>query len=83
MKSTMSRYMDPGLADQLLGDGGGGDLMGGQDTVATLLIKQPDVWTFGFMPLSVILAFPFNIRFFSTGPLVVDFDEHGANQAFE
>ncbi len=52
MKSTMSRYMDPGLADQLLGDGGGGDLMGGQDTVATLLIKQPDVWTFGFMPLS-------------------------------
>ena len=32
---------------------------------------------------SVILAFPFNIRFFSTGPLVVDFDEHGANQAFE
>jgi hypothetical protein len=44
--------MDPGLADQLLGDGGGGDLMGGQDTVATLLIKQPDVWTFGFMPLS-------------------------------
>ena len=32
---------------------------------------------------SVILAFPFNIRFFSAGPLVVDFDEHGANQAFE
>ena len=32
---------------------------------------------------SVILAFPFNIRFFSTGPLVVDFDEHSANQAFE
>ncbi len=40
MKSTMSRYMDPGLADQLLSDGGGGDLMGGQDTIATILFSD-------------------------------------------
>ena len=38
MKSTMSRYMDPGIADQLLEDGG--DIMGGQDTTATLLFSD-------------------------------------------
>ena len=32
---------------------------------------------------SIILALPFNIRFFSTGPFVVDFDEDSADQAFE
>ena len=32
---------------------------------------------------SVILAFPFNVRFVSTGPFVVYFDEDGADQAFE
>ena len=36
MKSTMSRYMDPGIADQLLEDGA--DIMGGLDTTATLVI---------------------------------------------
>ena len=38
MKSTMSRYMDPGIADQLLGDGT--DVMGGQDTTATILFSD-------------------------------------------
>ncbi|MDP6428075.1 MAG: GAF domain-containing protein [Rhodospirillales bacterium] len=38
MKSTMSRYIDPGIADQLLGDGT--DIMGGQDTAATLLFSD-------------------------------------------
>ncbi len=39
MKSTMSRYMDPGLADQLLGEGDG-DIMGGRDTTATVLFSD-------------------------------------------
>jgi len=38
MKSTMSRYIDPGIADQLLGDGT--DIMGGQASVATLLFSD-------------------------------------------
>ncbi len=38
MKSTMSRYIDPGIADQLLGDGS--DIMGGQDTTATVLFSD-------------------------------------------
>ena len=38
MKSTMSRYIDPGIADQLLGDGT--DIMGGQETTATLLFSD-------------------------------------------
>ncbi len=38
MKSTMSRYMDPALADQMMS--GGGDLMGGVDTVATVLFSD-------------------------------------------
>ncbi len=38
MKSTMSRYMDPGIANQLLEDGG--DVMGGLDTTATLLFSD-------------------------------------------
>ena len=39
MKSTMSRYMDPALADQMLA-GGEGDMMGGQDTTATVLFSD-------------------------------------------
>ena len=35
MKSTMSRYIDPGIADQLMADGT--DIMGGQETLATVL----------------------------------------------
>ena len=38
MKSTMSRYMDPGIADQLVEDGA--DIMGGLDTTATLLFSD-------------------------------------------
>ena len=38
MKSTMSRYMDPGIANQLLEDGA--DIMGGLDTTATLLFSD-------------------------------------------
>ncbi len=38
MKSTMSRYMDPGLADQLMGEGS--ELLGGQDIEATLLFSD-------------------------------------------
>ena len=40
MKSTMSRYMDPALADQMMAGGGKGDLMGGLDTIATVLFSD-------------------------------------------
>ncbi|MAR79455.1 MAG: adenylate/guanylate cyclase domain-containing protein [Rhodospirillaceae bacterium] len=39
MKSTMSRYMDPGIADQLLNDSGD-DIMGGANTTATVLFSD-------------------------------------------
>ncbi|MDO8720884.1 MAG: GAF domain-containing protein [Syntrophales bacterium] len=38
MKSTMSRYMDPGLADQILESGA--ELLGGKSTVATVLFSD-------------------------------------------
>ena len=38
IKSTMSRYMDPGIANQLLEDGA--DVMEGTDTTATLLFSD-------------------------------------------
>lgn len=38
MKSTMSRYMDPGLADQLMA--GGEDALGGQSVTATVLFSD-------------------------------------------
>ena len=38
MKSTMSRYMDPGVADSLMD--GAEDLLGGQDTIATILFSD-------------------------------------------
>jgi len=38
VKSTMARYMDPGLADQLLGSGE--EILGGKDTVATILFSD-------------------------------------------
>jgi adenylate cyclase len=38
MKSTMSRYIDPGIAEQLMSDGT--DIMGGVETVATLLFSD-------------------------------------------
>ena len=38
LKSTMSRYMDPGIADRLLASGT--DLLGGQDIEATVLFSD-------------------------------------------
>ncbi len=38
MKSTMSRYMDPGLAEQLLADGE--DALGGKSVMATVLFSD-------------------------------------------
>ena len=38
MKSTMSRYIDPNIADQLMADGS--DIMGGQETIATVLFSD-------------------------------------------
>ena len=38
MKSTMSRYMDPGLAAQLMD--GGEEILGGQSTEATVLFSD-------------------------------------------
>ncbi len=38
MKSTMSRYMDAALADKLMGEGS--ELLGGQDSVATILFSD-------------------------------------------
>ena len=40
MKSTMSRYMDPGLAEQLMASGGEGDIMGGKQSVASVLFSD-------------------------------------------
>ncbi|MEM7238778.1 MAG: GAF domain-containing protein [Pseudomonadota bacterium] len=40
VKSTMSRYMDPELADRLLAEGGQDELLGGQDTTATVLFSD-------------------------------------------
>ena len=39
MKSTMSRYMDPGLADRLLASGGE-DILGGKNVTATVLFSD-------------------------------------------
>jgi len=38
MRSTMSRYIDPGIADKLMGEGTG--IMGGQETEATMLFSD-------------------------------------------
>ena len=40
VKSTLSRYMDPALAAQMLESGASEDVMGGQDTVATVLFSD-------------------------------------------
>ena len=40
MKSTMSRYMDPGLADQLMAGTDGEDFLGGRSTEATVLFSD-------------------------------------------
>ena len=40
MKSTMSRYMDPGIAEQLMGDGGGEEFLGGKSSEITVLFSD-------------------------------------------
>ncbi len=40
MKSTMSRYMDADLADQLLEAGEGDDVMGGKESIGTVLFSD-------------------------------------------
>jgi len=40
MKSTMARYMDPGVADQLLAAGEGDDIMGGKSSEITVLFSD-------------------------------------------
>lgn len=40
MKSTMSRYMDPALADQLMNAGDSDDFLGGRSTEATVLFSD-------------------------------------------
>jgi adenylate cyclase len=46
MKSTMSRYMDPGIAEKLLA--GGGDVLGGKSVVGTVLFSDIR----GFTPIT-------------------------------
>ena len=40
MKSTMSRYMDPGIAEQLMGDGSQEDFLGGKSSEVTVLFSD-------------------------------------------
>ena len=40
MKSTMSRYMDPGIADQLMSDGSSEDFLGGKSSEITVLFSD-------------------------------------------
>jgi adenylate cyclase len=40
MKSTMSRYMDPGIADQLMDGGQGDDFLGGKTSEITVLFSD-------------------------------------------
>ncbi|MDX8409424.1 MAG: GAF domain-containing protein [Mariprofundales bacterium] len=40
VRATMARYMDPGIADQMLAGGGGAEIMGGANRVATVLFSD-------------------------------------------
>jgi adenylate cyclase len=52
MKSTMSRYMDPGIAAQLLGSGRQDDILGGKSAVATVMFTDIR----GFTPITESLG---------------------------
>ncbi|SVE55699.1 uncharacterized protein METZ01_LOCUS508553, partial [marine metagenome] len=39
-KSTLSRYMDPGLADQMLSENSQDEILGGNDKIATILFSD-------------------------------------------
>ena len=49
VRSTMARYMDPGLADQLVADGAE-DILGGKSVEATVLFS--DIRSFTRWPRS-------------------------------
>ncbi|MEC9346759.1 MAG: GAF domain-containing protein [Pseudomonadota bacterium] len=40
VRSTLSRYMDPGLADQMLASGNQDEILGGKDVTATVLFSD-------------------------------------------
>ncbi|MFN3260078.1 MAG: GAF domain-containing protein [Pikeienuella sp.] len=40
VKSTLARYMDPKLADQMLAEGSQDEMLGGRDTIATVLFSD-------------------------------------------